>query len=47
MGYEKINWIDNQTPLSAANLNHMEAGIYDAQDTADTVNAVEGPAGIC
>lgn len=39
MGYEKINWIDNQTPLSAANLNHMEAGIYDAQDTADTVNA--------
>jgi hypothetical protein len=27
MVYSPIGWIDNETPLSATNMNHMEAGI--------------------
>lgn len=34
MAYSKTNWVDTPstaTPISAANLNHMEAGIYEAE----------------
>ena len=27
MAYEKTNWVDNETPINAANLNKMEAEI--------------------
>ena len=33
MAYEKTNWVDNQTPLSAENLNKMEDGIVEASKT--------------
>lgn len=38
MSYEKINWVDNQTPLSAANLNHMETGIAGAYTAINSIN---------
>ena len=28
--YVKTTWTDNQTPLSAANMNQIENGIYNA-----------------
>ena len=28
--YAKTTWTDNQTPLSAANMSHIEDGIYNA-----------------
>ena len=28
--YAKTTWTDNQTPLSAANMNQIEDGIYNA-----------------
>lgn len=28
--YVKTNWINEETPLNATNLNKMEQGIYDA-----------------
>lgn len=34
MPYQKTNWVNEVTPLSAANFNNMEAGIYDAQASA-------------
>jgi len=34
MAYTKIKWVNNQTKLSATNLNHMEQGIADANDAA-------------
>ena len=27
MAYEKITWVNNETPLNAANMNRMEDGI--------------------
>ena len=30
MAYEKITWVNNQTPLNAANMNRMEDGIDEA-----------------
>lgn len=27
MPYTPVNWVDNVTPLNAANMNHIEAGI--------------------
>lgn len=35
MAYTKINWIDNETKLVAANFNAMENGIAAAASTAD------------
>ena len=36
MAYEKVNWQDGKAPaLNAENLNHMDEGIYEAQQTAD------------
>lgn len=34
MAYTKIKWVNNQTKLSATNLNHMEQGIADADAAA-------------
>ena len=33
MAYEKTNWVDGETPISAENLNKMEQGIEDAAKT--------------
>lgn len=33
MAYEKTNWIENETPISAKNLNKIEQGIEDAGKT--------------
>ena len=33
MAYEKTNWVDNETPINAANLNKMEDGIVEASKT--------------
>ena len=36
MAYEKLNWQDGKAPaVSAENLNHMDNGIAEAQQTAD------------
>ena len=43
MSYTKTNWQNTPstaTPLSAENLNHIEQGIYDAQEKADAVEAM-------
>ena len=43
MSYTKTNWQNEpntETPLSAENLNHIEQGIYDAQEKADAVEAM-------
>ncbi len=34
MPYTPTTWVDNTTPLSATNLNHIEGGIDDATDDA-------------
>ena len=42
MSYNKTNWQNSpstNTPINAANLNHMEQGIYDATNTADSAAA--------
>lgn len=42
MSYTKTNWQNTpstQTPISAANLNHMEQGIFDAAQTADSAQS--------
>ena len=42
MSYTKTNWQNTpstQTPISAANLNHIEQGIYDAAQTADSAQS--------
>lgn len=42
MSYIKTNWQNSpstNTPINAANLNHMEQGIYDATDTAESAAA--------
>lgn len=36
--YEKTNWIDKETPVSAANMNKMEDGIFDAHASAMRLN---------
>lgn len=33
MAYEKTNWVNGETPISAENLNKMEQGIEDAAKT--------------
>ena len=33
MAYEKTNWVDNETPINAENLNKMEEGIVEASKT--------------
>lgn len=40
MAYVKTNWADGQAPaLSAANMNKIEQGIFDASATADTAKS--------
>jgi len=39
MAYEKKVWVNNQTKLSAANMNHIEEGLAAAASIADTANA--------
>ena len=43
MAYKKTNWVDDETPLSAENLNKMEEGIVEASQTGGilTVTIVE------
>lgn len=36
MPYIKKEWINDLTPLNATNMNHIEDGIYDVTQTADT-----------
>ena len=39
MPYQEQNWVDGTTPLDAAHMGHMEAGIKQASDhAADTQN---------
>ena len=33
MAYQKTNWVDNETPISAENLNKIEDGIVEASKT--------------
>lgn len=33
MAYEKTNWVDNETPITAEKLNHIEQGVEDAAKT--------------
>lgn len=33
MAYEKTNWVNGETPISAENLNKMEEGIVEASQT--------------
>ncbi|MGE5559914.1 MAG: hypothetical protein ACM3XN_02520 [Chloroflexota bacterium] len=46
MAYNKTNWVDGMTPLSAANLNKMETGIEAATPIrgafADTTTSIAG-----
>ena len=37
--YVKTTWTDNQTPLSAANMNQIENGIYNATKGLNDVTA--------
>lgn len=44
MAYTKTNWVNNGTPpLSAANLNNIENGIYNCDSRLTTVENVVGP----
>lgn len=44
MAYTKTNWVNNGTPpLSAANLNNIENGIYSCDSRLTTVENVVGP----
>ena len=36
MSYQKQNWNNNQSMLSAARMNHIEEGIKDLSDKVDT-----------
>ena len=36
MAYEKQTWVDNETPIDAAHLNHMEDGIAKANSIIET-----------
>lgn len=38
MAYEKTNWVDNETPINAANLNKMEDGIVEASKTGGVLD---------
>ena len=38
MAYEKRTWVSGTTPLSAENMNHMEAGIAAANEGVDKLN---------
>ena len=38
--YAKTTWTDNQTPLSAANMNQIEDGIYNATKGLNDVTVV-------
>ena len=40
MKYNKTNWIDNKTPVNAANLNKIEDGIYRLCTYALTANSI-------
>lgn len=42
MPYAPVDWVDNVTPLDAANMDHIEAGIDAATDTAEA--AIPKPA---
>lgn len=42
MAYEKTNWVDDETPINAENLNKMEQGIEDANNkTTGIINSTE------
>lgn len=46
--YTKTNWVDKQTPVSAANLNNIEAGVANAITLANEANTrtlTPGPKG--
>ena len=41
MAYEKTNWVDNETPINAANLNKMEEGIAEINNIKSEIyNAI-------
>lgn len=40
MAYEKTNWQANITPLSPANMNKIEQGIYDAHTKLDQITRI-------
>ena len=43
MEYTKTNWVDNETPLNAANMNNIEQGIENATAAiADVTATVPG-----
>ncbi len=39
MVYQKTNWINDETPLSADNLNHMEDGIFDNSEKIENIDS--------
>lgn len=41
MAYEKQTWVDNETPINAERLNHMENGIANAESNVVYVNVEE------
>ncbi len=42
MGYDKQTWVDNETHLTAARLNHMEGGIEEAGRSGNILNIPAG-----
>lgn len=41
MAYEKQTWIDNETPLDAAHMNHIECGVETANSVLETTTTNE------
>lgn len=41
MAYEKQTWVDNETPINAERMNHMENGIAGVESNAVFVNVEE------
>ena len=44
MAYIRTEWENNQTPLSAENMNNIEDGIEESMENAASANAAAGKA---
>ncbi len=41
MAYQTVGWVNNVTPLNAANLNQMDNGIKSAHDQLEALGEIE------
>ena len=39
LNYQKTNWVNNETKLNAANMNHIEDGIKNASDEVNVLKS--------